>query len=296
MFNIITPTYNRRHLLHRVYESLNKQELKGFKWIVVDDCSTDDTGSLVEQWAIETKEFSIEYYCLKENQGKPNAVNFGLEKCEFPYTIIADSDDEFSSKTLSELKQIWDIVELSENNIGAIWTLDTDENDNIIGDKFPKDFWQVSFRQRVLENKKQVSGDKWHCWKTNVLKANPLHSDSESHIEESQTWDKINRAHDFLCLNISHLKVYKTPNSLITAKKTRYQVSRSEYYSAYYGLKDINLYDIFIHKHFRSLAFNYIKSSFFYSDKQLKLSISQYFISAIIFIFNAPYRILNKLV
>uniref|UniRef100_UPI00404A0A03 glycosyltransferase family A protein n=2 Tax=Gelidibacter sp. TaxID=2018083 RepID=UPI00404A0A03 len=296
MFNIITPTYNRKHLLHRVYESLKSQTLKDFKWIIVDDCSSDDTKTLVNEWQSESNSFMIEYYYLEKNQGKPNAVNFGLKKCDRPYTIIADSDDEFSNQTLLELKLIWDVIELKDNNIAAIWTLDLDENNQIIGDKFPKDFWQVSFYERVLNNKKQISGDKWHCWKTQVLKANQLYSDTESHIEESQTWDKINREYDFLCINISHLKVYKTPNSLITSQKTRYQISRSEYYSAYYGLIDISLIDIIKHKHFRSLAFNYVKSKFFYSDKKLKLSKYQYFVSIIIFLINAPYRILNKLV
>ena len=40
---VFTPTYNRAHLLRRLFESLIKQTVYGFEWLVVDDESTDNT-------------------------------------------------------------------------------------------------------------------------------------------------------------------------------------------------------------------------------------------------------------
>ncbi|MDC5446286.1 glycosyltransferase family 2 protein, partial [Acinetobacter baumannii] len=40
---IFTPAYNRAHTLGRLYESLKKQTLKNFEWLIVDDGSTDHT-------------------------------------------------------------------------------------------------------------------------------------------------------------------------------------------------------------------------------------------------------------
>lgn len=40
---IFTPTFNRAHLLRRVYESLVTQSCRDFEWLVVDDGSTDFT-------------------------------------------------------------------------------------------------------------------------------------------------------------------------------------------------------------------------------------------------------------
>ena len=40
---ILTPTYNREKLLHKLYKSLCNQKDKEFEWIVVDDGSNDNT-------------------------------------------------------------------------------------------------------------------------------------------------------------------------------------------------------------------------------------------------------------
>ncbi|MFD2917683.1 glycosyltransferase family 2 protein [Psychroserpens luteus] len=295
MFNIVTPTYNRKDLISRVYDSLRKQTFKDFKWIIVDDGSSDNTKELIQTWQKETEDFEIEYYYLDQNVGKPEAVNFGLQKCDRPYTIIADSDDTHVPNTLSDLKSIWDVINLSSHNICAIWTLVIDEDNNVKGDKFPKDWWQVGFKERVLDLKNQLHGDKWHCWNTEILKAHPLYSDDGCHIGESHTWNRINKKHDFLCVNINHLKAHITEQSLITSKRSRKAEARGAYYSGYYGLKDVSTSAIISNKYYRYIAFEYAKSKFYYSDKKLKLSFSKYLVSLAIFILLIPNRLLNKL-
>lgn len=47
---VFTPTYNRAHLLHTCYESLLRQTNQEFKWLVIDDGSTDNTKAVVEKW------------------------------------------------------------------------------------------------------------------------------------------------------------------------------------------------------------------------------------------------------
>ena len=50
---IVTPTYNRAHTLPRVYDSLKNQTFKDFKWIIMDDGSTDNTNEVVFQFQSE---------------------------------------------------------------------------------------------------------------------------------------------------------------------------------------------------------------------------------------------------
>ena len=45
---ILTTTYNRVELLHRLFESLIKQSAFDFEWIIVDDGSTDKTKEYVK--------------------------------------------------------------------------------------------------------------------------------------------------------------------------------------------------------------------------------------------------------
>ncbi|EHT0200630.1 glycosyltransferase family 2 protein, partial [Salmonella enterica] len=37
IFSIITPTYNRSQELELLFNSLNRQDVIGFEWIVIDD-------------------------------------------------------------------------------------------------------------------------------------------------------------------------------------------------------------------------------------------------------------------
>ena len=50
LITVFTPTYNRAHLLPRLYESLYKQTFKDFEWLIVDDGSTDETREVVENF------------------------------------------------------------------------------------------------------------------------------------------------------------------------------------------------------------------------------------------------------
>lgn len=50
---IVTPTYNRAYTLPRVFESLQNQTFKAFKWMIIDDGSTDNTREVVEQFQQE---------------------------------------------------------------------------------------------------------------------------------------------------------------------------------------------------------------------------------------------------
>ena len=44
---ILTPTYNRANRLNKLYESLLSQTVGEFKWLIVDDGSTDNTADLI---------------------------------------------------------------------------------------------------------------------------------------------------------------------------------------------------------------------------------------------------------
>ena len=46
-FSIITPTYNRSHLLHRVWNCLKNQKEYISEWIVIDDGSSDQTAECI---------------------------------------------------------------------------------------------------------------------------------------------------------------------------------------------------------------------------------------------------------
>lgn len=89
---IITPSYNRKHTISKLYKSLLKQNNKEFTWLIIDDGSNDGTETYVNELIKESK-IDIEYF-YKENGGKGAALNLAFEKIDGnSFGLIVDSDD-----------------------------------------------------------------------------------------------------------------------------------------------------------------------------------------------------------
>ena len=106
LITIFTPTYNRAHLLPRLYESLKRQTCKDFDWLVVDDGSSDGTNMLLEAWQRET-DFAIRYI-YKENGGKMKAHNLGVMECKTELFMCLDSDDYLTDDCVERIYVNWD--------------------------------------------------------------------------------------------------------------------------------------------------------------------------------------------
>lgn len=91
MLTILTPTYNRRHTLPRLYESLLCQSGRDFEWLVVDDGSTDETAAWVETHCTQT-DFPVRLV-RQSNGGKHVALNTGVAHARGNWIFVVDSDD-----------------------------------------------------------------------------------------------------------------------------------------------------------------------------------------------------------
>lgn len=91
MITVFTPTYNRVHLLDRLYHSLIFQTCKDFEWLVIDDGSTDETQQYMERVQKENA-IKIRYY-RQENGGKHVAHNTAVSLAEGDWFYCVDSDD-----------------------------------------------------------------------------------------------------------------------------------------------------------------------------------------------------------
>jgi len=110
LLTVFTPTYNRRALLSRVYESLRNQTCQEFVWLVVDDGSADDTGTFISQLSEKNKAenlFDIRYI-YRENGGKMRAHNTGSMACDTELFLCLDSDDELSEGAVEQILAKWD--------------------------------------------------------------------------------------------------------------------------------------------------------------------------------------------
>jgi glycosyltransferase involved in cell wall biosynthesis len=87
-FSIVIPTYNRADHIMQTLNSVLDQQFKDFEIILVDDGSTDHTGSLIRQ----VKDSRLLYF-KKENGERGAARNFGILRASGAYITFLDSDD-----------------------------------------------------------------------------------------------------------------------------------------------------------------------------------------------------------
>lgn len=91
LVSIITPTYNCGRFIAETIRSVQSQTYTNWEMLVVDDCSTDDTRTIVEEFMREDKR--IKYLCNKSNSGAAVTRNRALREAKGKWIAFLDSDD-----------------------------------------------------------------------------------------------------------------------------------------------------------------------------------------------------------
>jgi glycosyltransferase involved in cell wall biosynthesis len=103
--SVIMPTYNNEACIRRSIESVINQTMnkQDYELIIVDDCSTDNTLNIAQEYARQYNEL-IRVKQLNVNSGSASIPrNTGLELSEGEYVFFLDSDDYLHKKTLKDL-------------------------------------------------------------------------------------------------------------------------------------------------------------------------------------------------
>jgi glycosyltransferase involved in cell wall biosynthesis len=201
---VFTPTYQRRDTLHRVYESLTTQSLPPdlFEWVVVDDGSTDGTGSLVAEWAAESP-FEVRYV-WQENGGKHRAWNRGISEARGELFACLDSDDECTPTALERIVAAW--TDAQADAAGVMARCRTPRG-SLVGAPLPEhDGGLVDYPSLVL-----CGGFRWEAWHIPAIteaRAHPFPNGPRgNYVPESTIWHAIRRP--WLVLD-EPLRIYHT--------------------------------------------------------------------------------------
>lgn len=96
--SVIMPTYNCGRFIAKSIQSVIDQTVTDWELMIVDDCSTDNTGEMVELFA--KGDLRIHYMRLAQNGGPAAARNEGLRRASGRYIAFLDSDDIWVSDKL----------------------------------------------------------------------------------------------------------------------------------------------------------------------------------------------------
>lgn len=194
---VFTPTYNRATLLSKCYESLQRQSVKVFSWLIIDDGSTDNTKELVELWKKNENDFKITYI-YKDNGGLHTAYNAAICNMDTELCVCIDSDDFMPDHAIESISRLWQ--EKRDEKYAGIIGLDYYTNGKMIGDKLPE---ENSINLNDMLIKKIGDGDKKLVIRTELYKkVAPMKSFSnEKNFNPNYLNTLISEKYDLLVLN-----------------------------------------------------------------------------------------------
>lgn len=164
--SIIVPAYNEEVTIISTINSLLKLDYKLYEIIIVDDGSSDNTlNKIIEYYNLKkvkkvvrnkmkTKKVKAYYegnakvkliVVAKENGGKADALNAGINISSFPYFLTIDADSVLQKDSLTEI-----VKPIIENNntiaVGGVIKLSNNlnfKNGEVIEDKLPHGYLEM---------------------------------------------------------------------------------------------------------------------------------------------------------
>jgi glycosyltransferase involved in cell wall biosynthesis len=115
LVSVIVPSYNHSQFLRQRLDSIVGQTFQNFELILLDDCSTDESASILKEYSKHPRVSQI--IVSEKNSGSPFAQwQKGFQLARGEYIWIAESDDIASLDFLAEMVAL---LESKENAVLA---------------------------------------------------------------------------------------------------------------------------------------------------------------------------------
>lgn len=147
--DILMATYNGERYLKEQIESILKQTYTNFRLIISDDCSTDNTKQILEEY--RKKDSRIEVYYQTENLKNTRNFEFLLSKVENELYGLADQDDIWLPTKIE--KSIHELEKKQADLVFCDLVL-VDETGKEIG----KSFWKEKGFYKKIKKDKNYEG------------------------------------------------------------------------------------------------------------------------------------------
>lgn len=113
--SIIMPVYNGEKYLRESIESVLKQDFNNFELIIVNDCSTDNSLIIAEEYA--QKDSRINIINNIKNEKLPRALNIGFRNAKGKYFTWTSDDNMYTSDAIRTMYSFLD----NNKNYGLVY-------------------------------------------------------------------------------------------------------------------------------------------------------------------------------
>ena len=115
-FSIILPTFNREHFVEVAIKSVISQTYKNWELIIVDDGSTDNTNSVVNNYKKLDNRIK---YIYQINSERSAARNNGINHSNGDWICFLDSDDIYH---INHLEEFCNLIKKNNGNKGLYFS------------------------------------------------------------------------------------------------------------------------------------------------------------------------------
>lgn len=158
LFSVIVPVYNIEKWISKCVESILQQEYADYELILVDDGSTDNSGKICDQYALNDNKIKAFH---KKNGGLSDARNYGVSQAQGDYMLFVDGDDYIAEWTLKIIAQ--EIREETPDIILSEGMYKVYNNNIIIKKCFDKENFKGISGTEALQEMLKV-GDYYSAW------------------------------------------------------------------------------------------------------------------------------------
>ena len=101
LVSVIMPAYNAALFIEEAINSVISQTITDWELLVIDDCSTDATGDIVN--TIAARDSRVKLLVNENNMGAAGSRNRGLDIFRGQYVALLDSDDYWYPQMLEKM-------------------------------------------------------------------------------------------------------------------------------------------------------------------------------------------------
>lgn len=202
MISVIIPLYNGEQSIEKALVSVKNQTWKrDFEIIVVNDGSTDNSKSVVENFIDKNPALNIQLI-NQQNVGVSKARNTGLKLAKGKYIALLDSDDEWLPAKIE-----WQMRYLTDENLKIDFITSLWNNEKV---RFPysvdreNKLVNITLRKLLLKVTGQTSTA---IFKRKILDNTGFFDEAQRYAEDANYWMRISEKNT----------MYLLPESLIIA-------------------------------------------------------------------------------
>lgn len=131
------PNFNYAHYIEEALDSVAMQTYKNIELIIVDDCSTDNSISVIEKWIKNySGNFTINLIKNKTNLGLTKTCNVILKNASGKYYQTLDADDRLAEDKINRQIQVLNKNPEAAFIYGNVWVMD--ENGKVAAEDYLK--------------------------------------------------------------------------------------------------------------------------------------------------------------